>query len=77
MIFIVNRTRARTRLTADAAIALSQHGTVAPIMIEDRQDFRAAMIDGRTASELDPHSKAATEIASLWSYLAERISNVA
>ncbi|MFL5284752.1 MAG: AAA family ATPase [Rhodopila sp.] len=73
MIFIVNRTRARTRLTADAAIALSQHGTVAPTMIEDRQDFRTAMIDGRTAVELDPTSKAAEEIAGLWRYLVDRL----
>ena len=73
MVFVVNRSRARTRLTADAAIALSQHGTVAPVMIEDRADFRTAMIDGRTAAELDPAGKAAVEIAALWTYLAARM----
>jgi chromosome partitioning protein len=75
MVFVVNRARARTRLTVDAALALSQHAPVAPMLIEDRQDFRTAMIDGRTAAELDRESKAAIEMARLWTYLAERLED--
>jgi chromosome partitioning protein len=73
MVFVVNRTKKRTRLTADAAIALSQYGTVAPVMVEDRLDFRTAMINGQTAVELGPMGKAAEEVASLWRYLAEKL----
>ncbi len=73
MVFVLNRTRAGTRLTSDAAVALSQHGTVAPVFLVDRQDFRASMIDGCTAGEADPASKSAAEIAELWRYLRRRI----
>lgn len=73
MVFILNRTMARTRLTADAAVALSQHGTVAPVFLVDRQDYRSAMIDGRTAIEMDPKSKSGAEITALWTYLVKRM----
>ena len=73
MVFVVNRAKKGTRLTSDVAIALSQYGTVAPTVIEDRMDFRTAMIDGHTAAELDQMSKATNEIVSLWSYLATRL----
>lgn len=73
MIFIVNRTKPRTRLSNDAAITLSQFGTVAPSMIDDLQDFRSAMIDGRTATEADPMGKAAARIEHLWRYIADRM----
>jgi chromosome partitioning protein len=73
LVFVLNRTRAGTRLTADAAVALSQHGTVAPTFLVDRQDYRASMIDGRTAGEADATSKSAVEIADLWRYVALRI----
>lgn len=73
MVFVLNRTRAGTRLTSDAAVALSQHGTVAPGFLVDRQDYRSSMIDGRTAGEVDAESKSAAEIAALWRYVALRI----
>jgi Mrp family chromosome partitioning ATPase len=52
-----------------AAILLSQYGTVAPVMIHHRVDFAASMTDGRTAGELDPSSRSGAEIAALWTYL--------
>jgi chromosome partitioning protein len=73
MVFVLNRANSRTRLTADAAVALSQHGAVATTFVHDRQDYRASMIDGRTAQEMDPQSKSAAEIAQLWAYLADRL----
>jgi len=42
--------------------------------IFDRVDFPTAMIDGRTAGEMDPNGKAATEIAGLWEILAARLN---
>lgn len=73
MIFIVNGAANRARITADAAVALSQHGTVAPVTIYQRIDFAVSMIDGRTARELDPKSRAATEITELWNYVTQRL----
>lgn len=77
MVFIINQVVPRARLTAEAAIALSQHGTVAPTMVASRVDFAASMTDGRTAQELDPASRSAAEISELWSYLASRMNGAA
>ena len=77
MVFVVNQATARARITAEAAIALSQHGTVAPSMIASRVDFATSMTDGRTAGELDPASRSAAEIAALWSYLVSRMDGAA
>lgn len=72
MIFIINRVKPRTRLTAEAAVALSQHGTLAPILVHDRIDYAAAKSDGLTAQELEPYGKAAQEMRELWAYIATR-----
>ena len=74
--FVINRVKPRVRLTGEAAIALSQHGRVAPTMIWDRTDYAAAKIDGRTAPEVEPDGRAAAEIAELWRYVA-RVLGVA
>ena len=76
MVFVVNGATPRARITADAAIALSQHGTVAPATLHQRVDFAASMIDGRTVQELDPSSNSAREVTALWSYVSERLSKV-
>jgi chromosome partitioning protein len=73
MVFVINQATAQARITAEAAIALSQHGTVAPVMIHHRVDFATSMTDGRSAGELDPAAKSATEIAELWTYLNSRL----
>jgi chromosome partitioning protein len=53
MVFVVNGAAQRARITGEAAIALSQHGTVAPVTLYQRTDFASSMIDGRTVQELD------------------------
>ena len=73
LLFVINRVKPRVRLTADAAVALSQHGAVAPAFIFDRVDYAAAKIDGRTAPELEPDGRAAAEIAALWDFIANRM----
>jgi chromosome partitioning protein len=73
MVFVINRATARARITTQAAIALSQYGAVAPVVIHARIDFATSMTDGRTAAELDPASKSAGEIAALWDYLQNRL----
>ena len=42
LLCVINRVKPRVRLTADAAVALSQHGAVAPAFIFDRVDYAAA-----------------------------------
>ncbi|PZP12891.1 MAG: chromosome partitioning protein ParA, partial [Sphingomonas hengshuiensis] len=73
LIFVVNAATPKAKITSEAAVALSQHGTVAPITIHHRTDFAASMIDGRTVMEVDPSGKSAGEIEALWAYIADRL----
>ncbi len=76
VIFVINAATARARITGESAVALSQHGTVAPVTIHHRVDFAASMIDGRTVGEVVPNSASAKEISDLWSYIQERLSRI-
>lgn len=76
MVFVVNQATQRARITADAAVSLSQHGTVAPVTIHHRVDFPTSMIDGRVVGELDATSKSAAEVAAFWTYLHNRLEKV-
>ena len=69
MVFVINGAAHRARITADAAVALSQHGAVSPTIIYQRTDFAASMVDGRTVMELDERSKSSTDVAELWNYV--------
>lgn len=73
LVFVVNAATPKARITSEAAIALSQHGTVAPTIVHHRVDFAASMIDGRTVMEIDPLCRSALEIAELWRYLDQRL----
>jgi chromosome partitioning protein len=73
LVFVLNAANLRAKITADAAIALSQHGTVAPVFVQNRIDFASAMIDGRTAGEIDPEGRSAKEVRLLWDYLAAQL----
>ena len=73
LIFVVNAATPKARITTEAAVALSQHGTVAPVTIHQRTDFAASMIDGRTVMEVDPNGRSAGEVVALWSYMSDRL----
>lgn len=75
LVFVVNCASSRARITADAAIALSQHGTLAPTIMHQRADFASSMIDGRTVMEVARTSRSALEVAELWSYLSSRLNH--
>ena len=77
LIFVVNGAAPRARITSDAAVALSQHGTVAPSFICHRIALASSMIDGRTVMEIDPEHRASEEIVALWTYLEERLVRLA
>jgi chromosome partitioning protein len=73
LIFVVNAATPKAKITSEAAVALSQHGTVAPITLHHRTDFAASMIDGRTVMEIDANSRSSQEVVRLWSYLSDRL----
>jgi chromosome partitioning protein len=73
MVFVVNGAAQRAKITADAAIALSQHGKVAPVTVYQRTDFAQSMIDGRTAQELDANSRSAKEMQELLKYVRKQL----
>lgn len=74
MVFIINGAANRARITGQAAVALSQHGTVAPVTMYQRDALASAMTDGRTAGEIDAKSKASEEVADLWAYIRTQLS---
>jgi len=73
LLFVVNGATPKAKITYEAAVALSQHGTVAPVTLHHRTDFAASMIDGRTVMECDPKSRSAAEVAELWEYVSDRL----
>jgi len=74
MVFVLNDASPRAKITFEAAIALSQHGTVAPVTIHHRTLFASSMIDGRTAMELEPSGQSAIEVLGLWEYINARLN---
>lgn len=76
IVFVLNAASSRAKITNEAVIALSQHGTLAPSIVHQRTDFAASMIDGRTVMEVAKRSPSASEIEALWSYLDERLGRV-
>ena len=76
LVFVLNGATQRARITAEAAIALSQAGTVAPVTVHHRTEFAASMIDGRTVMEISCNPRSVEEIEDLWDYLADRMARV-
>jgi chromosome partitioning protein len=73
MVFVINGATKNARITGQAAIALSQSGTVATATIHHSVSFPTSGIDGRTVSELDAVSNSAKEVAELWRYVVTRL----
>jgi chromosome partitioning protein len=74
LIFVINAATPRARITNEAVMALSQHGTLAPVILHQRTGFAASMIDGRTVGEIKGEARSAEEIASLWDYISHRLN---
>jgi len=73
--FIVNGAVPRANITAEAVAALSEHGRVAPVILYQRTDYAASMIDGRTVMEAGgPTGRSAQEIADLWRHVDEQLN---
>ena len=76
LVFVVNSATPRARITSETAVALSQHGVVAPVTLHHRVDFAASMIDGRTVGDIDPSCRSAQEITALWLYMRDRLAKL-
>lgn len=76
LVFVVNSATPRARITSETAVALSQHGVVAPVTLHHRVDFAASMIDGRTVGDIQSDSKSAVEVSALWMYLRGRLAKL-
>lgn len=74
LVFVINAATPRARITAEAVMALSQHGTLAPVILHHRTGYAASMIDGRTVMEVPGEARSAEEIVLLWEYLANRLN---
>jgi chromosome partitioning protein len=72
MVFVVNSATKKAKITASAAIKLSQHGTVAEPIIHHSVSFPISAAAGLTVGEQDPKSASAVEIAELWTYVATK-----
>jgi len=77
MVFVINGAASRAKIAGEAAVALSQHGTVAPVTLHQRTDFASSMIDGRTVQEIDVKGKSALEIDGLWKYVHAQLRKLA
>ena len=65
------------RINGEALNVLSQHGMLAPVILHQRIDFAASMIDGRTVMELPDSSRSSEEIKRLWAYVNGRLEGAA
>lgn len=71
IVFAINGAAQRARITTEAVIALSHHGSVAPSIVHQRVDFASSMIDGRTVMELPGSSRSPEEIGGLWNFISD------
>lgn len=76
MVFAINCATRKARITGDVAVALSQHGMVAPVTVHNRIDFATSMINGQSVMETNPDGKSAEEIKLLWDYIDNRLSRL-
>lgn len=77
MVFLVSQATKRAKITGEAAVVLSQHGTVAPSTIHQSVAFPGAAVVGQTVREQDPGGSPALEIRQLWEYVRSRLSKPA
>ena len=77
LVFVLNGATPRARINGEALNVLSQHGMLAPVILHQRIDFAASMIDGRTVMELPDSSRSSEEIERLWAYVSGRLEGAA
>jgi chromosome partitioning protein len=73
MVFVINAATKKARITASAAIKLSQHGRVAEPIIHNSIAFPVSATQGLTVGEEDAKASPALEIAELWTYVSQQL----
>ncbi|MBG6083225.1 AAA family ATPase [Rubrivivax gelatinosus] len=76
-LFVINGAAHRARITADTAIALSEHGRVCPVVVYARTDYATGIGAGLSMQEIAPRSKGSDEVAELWLYAKKLLSPAA
>ncbi len=71
--FMLARVRPKFRNNDGAAMALDALGLVLPTRMHERVIYAESFAHGKTAFEIEPKGIAATELASIWEALKERI----
>jgi chromosome partitioning protein len=77
LVFVLNGATPRARINGEALDVLSRHGMLAPVILHQRIDFAASMIDGRTVMELPDSSRSSEEVEKLWTYVNGRLVGAA
>lgn len=77
LVFVLNGATPRARINGEALGVLSRHGMLAPVVLHQRIDFAASMIDGRTVMELPDSTRSSEEVEKLWNYLNDRLTGAA
>jgi chromosome partitioning protein len=72
-VFVVNRGPSRAPEIGMTVEALSEHGTVCPVVIGDRRAFSRALMSGLSVTEMEGDSPASAEAASACAWLLDRI----
>lgn len=70
--FCLTQAVPNSAIVVQAMAALSAHGEVSAAVVGSRVAYASAMTDGRTAPEIDPKGKAASETAALWKWVAAK-----
>lgn len=73
--FVLNSSIAGTQITEQALLLLSKNGQIAPSPIRQRIIYAAAMIDGRTALEMN-NKAAIYEIKKLWDFIEQELRSI-
>ena len=50
---------------------------VAPVMLPERAAFHHSVAGGKAASEIEPHGKAAEDVARLWEWVSKHATKLA
>lgn len=73
--FLLSQTMAKTGRTGQATTTLKQLGATCPTSIVSRVAYPDAQISGLGVNEYEPGGKAATEIASIWTWLTKQLAS--
>jgi chromosome partitioning protein len=65
-LFVITQAIGAASLTSEARDVLAKSGTVAKTVMHNRVSYAGSMTDGRTVQEIEPHGKAALEIAAIY-----------